>query len=364
MNNEKIEGIGSIHGGEYEKISVEGMGKLKSDATVKHISVEGMFKSKGKIVADEMNVEGMARIHRDLKIKSLHIDGLMKVRRASISAGKIVCDGLLICNREVLADEIQVDGMCSISKMYGDHIVIENNISKLSDTKIPTNFMFLVKGYFGRKISLTHSLVDIVECTELEASGLKAAVIKANKVKLEGNCIVNKLYCDGEMIIDDSCHVNEIISKNKPINMKKEIGGMADVMLTKILDLYKEGKINADEAEKMLGASGKMPSQSSNSSVSTPWEDDGKLRVVAFIGKKLLKKGEAGAKSLEIKIEGEVKNVECYGSLQCGTISGSASAGGSIHSNDIGGNASCGGSLTCASISGNVSAGGGVHINR
>jgi hypothetical protein len=74
---------------------------------------------------------------------------------------------------------------------------------------------------------------------------------------------------------------------------------MANAALTKILDMYKEGRINPDEAEKMLASVGstgtkEIPQKNvlSGSSGEIDWPDDGKLRIVAFIGRRLLKKGD------------------------------------------------------------------------
>ncbi|HOJ11630.1 MAG TPA: hypothetical protein PK733_13695 [Clostridiales bacterium] len=283
MSSEKIEGIGSFYGGEYDSIAVEGIGKLKGDAAAKSVVVEGLFKGKGRLITDQMVVEGVARCFRNIKSKYTEINGVLKLRRADLNADKIVCDGIIVATREVSADEICIDGSCSVAKMYGDKITITNNINSWKDSKIPIKFMFLMMLYFGRKISLSHCLVDILECTDLTASGLKSKIIRAGSVKLKDHCIVGKLICDGEIIIDDTCQIGEIISNNSiqiESNNKAQVEPegkthmesksktqvekeelkikeiKANTNAVKIMDLYKNGKISADEAEKMLAACG------------------------------------------------------------------------------------------------------------
>lgn len=46
---------------------------------------------------------------------------------------------------------------------------------------------------------------------------------------------------------------------------------MKESTLKKILDLYKDGKISADEAEKMIGSKADAPGEQGS------WPDDGKL---------------------------------------------------------------------------------------
>jgi cytoskeletal protein CcmA (bactofilin family) len=184
MKNENIEGIGSVHGGEYDTIQVDGIGKLKGNAAVRNINVDGMFKSKGNIKADTMSIDGIARIFRDIKVKNINVNGVLKLRRAKLSADKISCDGIIFCNKEVNADDIYIHGACSIYKIYGDKIKLINNTHSWDNSKIPIKIMFLLNLYMGRKASLTHSLVDILECTDLEASGLKSKIIRANNVNI------------------------------------------------------------------------------------------------------------------------------------------------------------------------------------
>jgi len=211
MRTETIDGIGSIYGGEYDEITVDGVGTLKEDVTVNCLKVDGIFKSKGKISAQEIYIDGVARIFRNVKVRKVSIDGILKMRRARLYAEEITCGGIFTSNSEISADNINIDGVCSISRMYGDKIRITWESGGKINYKIPAMSMFLINFYFGKKISKTHNLVKVIECTELEASGLRAKEDRANKVKLGERCIIGKLYCDGEMEIDESCRIGKII---------------------------------------------------------------------------------------------------------------------------------------------------------
>jgi len=368
MKSESIEGIGSVYGGEYDTILVEGMGKLKGDVTAKKVIVEGIFKGKGRITTDEMRIEGVARVFRDIRAKNVKIEGMLKLRRASLNADKVICEGIMVANREVCADDIYIDGVCSVSNMYGDNVVLKSNVDRIKGSRnfLPVKLKPFFKLYFGRNVSLDHFLIDVLECTNLEAERVKAKVIRANSVKLKDHCMVDKLFCDGEIFIDDTCYVGQIISRDWVITDKKEMSDMANMTLVKILDLYKDGKINADEAEKMINSIrlNSRVGHTSGNADNLPWEDDGKFRIVAYIGRRLLKKGEPGAAAIEVKYDGEALNVECYGNLTCGNVNGNVSAGGSVNCGDIEGNVTAGGSIYCQNIGGRVTAGGGVHIGK
>lgn len=404
MSNEKVDGIGSILAGEYDVIEVDGIGKLKGNATARQVLIEGLFKSKGKLISNEITINGVARIFRDVKVKKITSDGIVKIRKANLYADEIICQGLITSTDEVSADIINIDGICSISRMYGDTIHIKNDKTQIKikgEKRFIEYSIHLGRLYLGRKISENHSIVDQLECTNLEASGLHSKVVRAGNVKLSDGCEIHRLYCDGDINMDDTCIIGEIISKGKQVeamnivrkNKEKSLvnkknmeqGGyevMANESVRKILELYKSNSINIDEAEKMLvstGASNNINDNSGIGSYDTAWDDDGKLRIVAYIGRKLLKKGDSSSQSIEVKYEGPALDVESYGNLTCGDVNGNANAGGSIHSDvingsascggsmdcgNIGGSANCGGSLTCKEISGSVSAGGSVKIMK
>ncbi len=136
---------------------------------------------------------------------------------------------------------------------------------------------------------------------------------------------------------------------------------MADTNLVRILDLYKDNKINGDEAEKMIKS---VINSSGHSSDELPWKDDGKLRIVAYIGRKILKKGDPEVKNLEVNYDGKALNVECYGNLTCGDVEHNVSAGSNVTCGNIKGNVASGGWIRCKSVKGKVAALGGIQIEK
>lgn len=116
-----------------------------------------------------------------------------------------------------------------------------------------------------------------------------------------------------------------------------------------------------------------------------PWEDDGELRAVLYIGRKLqkntlLKRGEKEKALVEFRYEGPALNitsefsVHCDGDVQgsvtagdgvnCGNIGGNAQAGDGINCGNIGGNARAGDSIYCSVIGGDARASDGIHIRK
>lgn len=107
--------------------------------------------------------------------------------------------------------------------------------------------------------------------------------------------------------------------------------------------------------ERMLPVAVEQPVYSSVEEL--PWEDDRKLRMVAYQGHKLLTHLDA-VKDMTVTIEGDVADVECYFNLNCGDVEGNVNASGSVTCGDVEGHVSANGSVYCGDVEGNVTAGG------
>ena len=95
--NARIDGIGSVAGGEYGVILVDGIGRIKGNITTENIKVDGMLKGKGCVETGELAVDGFARMFRDVRARKVTVDGLLKLRRASLLAEEISCGRKYFC---------------------------------------------------------------------------------------------------------------------------------------------------------------------------------------------------------------------------------------------------------------------------
>ena len=90
-----------------------------------------------------------------------------------------------------------------------------------------------------------------------------------------------------------------------------------------------------------------------------PWENDGVLRAVLYVGHRLILGHPAGER-IEFCYEGPALNVESQFSLRCGDVAGSVKAGGSVTCDNVGHGVNAMGSVTCDDVGCDVRAGGNV----
>ena len=135
---------------------------------------------------------------------------------------------------------------------------------------------------------------------------------------------------------------------------------MKDTIIS-VLDMYKDGQIGPEDAEKLIAAL-----WDGGEEASLPWDNDNKLRVVAYRGRRLVKRGEAGDKLFEMKLDTEVfsGNLECWGSASiCADVIGKVTAGGDVTvEGDVLSDVTAGDVTVEGDINGFVTASGDVNI--
>lgn len=93
------------------------------------------------------------------------------------------------------------------------------------------------------------------------------------------------------------------------------------------------------------------------------WEDDGTLRVVVFLGQKMVQvdkiKETLGRmhKEITFSYKGEALNIESHINVCCENVAGNIKAGGYVECGDVGGSIAADSYVECNSVSGSIAAG-------
>lgn len=218
----RIDGFGTIAGGHYENISINGTGTILGDCECIAISINGNGKCDGKLVCKDLHVNGSGKcqdieaeylkingglkVVGNIKTKKLNIDGGLSSEVNKIYANRIKVNGVLKNNDEVNADEIDVDGKIIAANLFGDVIKISYNdrlnIFDLRALLSKVNDIFMTPFHYNK--------VDTIECTTLYANYLTAAHINAHDITLGKSCDIDEIYCDGTLRHHENCKIRNI----------------------------------------------------------------------------------------------------------------------------------------------------------
>ena len=197
----KIDGAGTINGGEYEKLDINGACTVDGDLKVKSLSINGVCTCKGSVEAESFDCDGVMTIHGNLRVGTADIDGVVTVNGNKIEADRIDCDGLLSVEGEISADVIDADGKLNAREIVGDRIRIKSYWKR-----------GLVAMLFeiGEKRSMKFSVVDLIEGTTVELRGVRAKSVNGHDVTIGKNCKIDHVDASGELSIAPSSEVGEI----------------------------------------------------------------------------------------------------------------------------------------------------------
>lgn len=205
MKDFSIQGLGSISGGEFSRLKVEGMGTNHGDILAEFLSIEGVFKSTGNVNTQVIECEGVADFSGNLRCKKLVMEGVLNLKGDSkLEADDIVGEGCINSKADINADRIKLHGCVNAKGIYGDQIEIESKEEGYSTIK-----------KFLHKINLSEhskaSNIELIEATQITITGVYAKEVNGHDIIIGPYCEVEKVDCTGTLRVHDSAKVGTIV---------------------------------------------------------------------------------------------------------------------------------------------------------
>lgn len=199
----KIEGVGTITGGVYDVLDIDGVCTVEGDLKAEELKIDGVFTCNGSIEAEKLDCDGVVTINGNLRAGTADIDGVVTVSGSKIEADLIICDGVLSVEGEISADVIEADGKINAKEIVGDRILINSNW-KNGFTKL----LFKI----GEKAHMKFSVVDLIEGTTIELRGVRAKSVNGQDVTIGKNCNIDRVEASGVLNIDPTAQIGEVVN--------------------------------------------------------------------------------------------------------------------------------------------------------
>ena len=183
MNNANIAGIVTIHGGEYDKLSISGTGSVDGKIKANEIKISGVGSFNGEVEAVSIKVSGVGRFDPNVKCKTFYASGVAKLEN-DLSADSITINGTIHISGDINTDILVIDTKESyLSNVYGDCINIKASKNAKANEIEATNIMLTnttANRVSGSKVEIyEYSNVDVVEYSE--------------SLKIHDTCIVKQI---------------------------------------------------------------------------------------------------------------------------------------------------------------------------
>ena len=201
----KFDGVGTIPGGVYEKLDIDGVCTIEGDLKADVLSIDGVCTCNGNVEAETFECDGVITINGNLRAGKADVDGVVTVNGNKIEANTIECDGLLSVDGEISADVIDADGKLNAKEIVGDRIRIKSYWKR----GIPA-FLFKIGEKSGK--SLKFSVIDLIEGTTVELRGVRAKSVNGQDVTIEKNCNIERVSASGQLNIHEKAIVGEVVN--------------------------------------------------------------------------------------------------------------------------------------------------------
>ena len=196
----KIDGVGTIQGGVYEHLDIDGVCTVNGDLKAESIKIDGVCTCNGNVEAEKFECDGVLTINGNLRAGLVDIDGVVTVSGNKIEADRIDCDGLLSVDGEISADVIEADGKLNAKEIVGDRIRIKSYWKRGI-----VALLFKI----GEKKNMKFSVIDLIEGTTVELRGVRAMSVNGQDVTIGKNCKIDRVEASGELTIHPSAQIGE-----------------------------------------------------------------------------------------------------------------------------------------------------------
>lgn len=208
----KIDGFGTVSGGEYGRLEIEGVGKIKGDVNADFLSINGVVTSNSRIEGQELLCDGVLNLSASLKVRKIYIDGVINHSQGNIESDSISCDGVLDSRGEISTDYLEVHGYISAKEIVGDKVVIYYKPKKYEGS-----VSNIVNIFTGKKDVKNYYDVSLIEATTIEIHGLKVDALNGDDIIIGEGCEVKQVEASSSLKIHPLARVGKVTGV-KPVS--------------------------------------------------------------------------------------------------------------------------------------------------
>ena len=187
MGEYRCEGIGSVNGGTYDKLLVEGVFTAKGPITANYVSGEGVMNYSG-LSADDLDLEGVTNVKGALEAVNCNMEGVLNADKITVY-GKLYADGAV--------QTALLKATCA-TLLYNRNRAAACPFSK-------------IRAFFTGRDSEAEKNARIgeIEADKLVIQDYSVAQITGQDIAIGRNCIVDKVQADTRLRIHKSAVVKD-----------------------------------------------------------------------------------------------------------------------------------------------------------
>lgn len=230
LGNLIINGVGSVNGGAFHKVEINGKGTVNNDIECEKFNCNGTGTIHGNVKTEKGKISGAAKIHGSVKAETLSVNGSASISEAvlcqklevagnSSIGGSAKSDEMTIngkatiagdCEAEVFRAEgaFKIEGLLNAEtidiKLFGESKAKEIGGRVIKVSQHRESLFKLIKSIFPLKLE-----AELIEGDDIELEGTSALVVRGKNVKIGKNCEIGIVEYSGEYECSPDSEVKE-----------------------------------------------------------------------------------------------------------------------------------------------------------
>ncbi|MGL4799812.1 MAG: polymer-forming cytoskeletal protein [Cellulosilyticaceae bacterium] len=243
MENQKrnlnINGSGSYPGGEFDRVSIAGSGKITGDLKCEKFSTAGSSKVEGNIVCDRFSVAGSSKIEGNVKGRKIEINGSCKIvggiegEEARIcgsatieggaKVGKLGIYGSVAIGQDIEAEELCIKGMLKHEAFINaEKVIIDSSMNtgrSLTFNEIGASHVSMNKeenGGFWKKVVIFLNgkagriVGNVIEADYIQIEAATIGIIRGGHVEIGPECEIETVEYTESITIHETARVGNV----------------------------------------------------------------------------------------------------------------------------------------------------------
>lgn len=233
LHSINIEGLGTHSGGEFDRVTISGHGKITSDLKCQTLDVSGISTLQGDVEGESVRASGMGKFLKNIKASELDISGKVDVD-GDIEVSTLYASGMFKAKQCLKTIQANITGMLSVEgDMVGEDITCDGSIqckgflncesleinircaSKFNEvgaTKV--NISTQTNGFtgvIGRLFPINNKVIaQVIEGDEIDIESCEVKVLRGRDIKIGPKCKVGIVEYSGTLEVDPNAQIDQV----------------------------------------------------------------------------------------------------------------------------------------------------------
>ncbi|HBU83384.1 MAG TPA: hypothetical protein DEF35_17340 [Paenibacillus sp.] len=228
-NDLNVAGLSQTAGGEFHRVSIDGMAKVNGNLDCTSLNVNGTLKMHGALSAESATINGMCTLNGPLNSSRVRVDGLTTIN-GDLHSPELEVNGKCTVRGRVNGERIDIGGVIDIEgDVQCESLNVQGNIKisgflNAGTVEIRLHTSSSAKEIGGERIDIRRKeqtgfwksiglggipsfKTSLIEGDEIVLEDTEADIVRGNKVHIGRGCNVRVVEYSGELEVDPDAKV-------------------------------------------------------------------------------------------------------------------------------------------------------------